>query len=233
MDFNHVVTGHVHGNGAAAKRKMADQLSKNKITALALQEIARMTGKLYVPAAVSGRHVHLCPRDIETLFGAGHTLAHMKDLVQPGQFAAQETVILVGPKGSIEKVRVLGPAREKTQVEVSVTDSYKLGIAPNVRMSGDTDGTPGCTLVTQNGSVELAGGVMIAARHLHISPEQAADFGLADRQVVTLRAPGPRAIQFENVLVRCGKEHFLEMHLDTDEANAAGIGGETFLQIMK
>lgn len=206
--------------------------SKTKITALVLQEFARSANQRYVPVAVSNRHVHLCIKDIETLFGKGYQLNFIKDLVQPGQFVTKEVVTLTGPKGSIENVRVLGPARDKTQIEISITDSYKLGIEPMVRMSGDTERTPGCKISTQSAVVKAEQGVIVSARHLHISPEQAKDFKLSDGQKIKLQSEGIRTTLFENVIVRCGAGHFLEVHLDMDEANASGIRSGDFLKIV-
>lgn len=202
------------------------------ITQMILCSVAKLTGRRFVPAAVSNRHVHLSEQDIETLFGKGHALTPIKPLSQPGQFAAAETVSLLGPKGTIEKIRVLGPARSKTQVEISVTDSFKLGIRPVVRMSGDLAGSPGGTLSTQHGSVELREGVVVSARHLHISPDQAQAMGLADGQEISLKSGGPRSVILEHVVVRSGQEHDLEVHLDMDEANAALIRNGDMLEIV-
>jgi len=186
----------------------------------------------YVPAAISGRHVHLCRADIDTLFGTGYKLSHHRDLVQPGQFACKEKVALVGAKGRIEGVRVLGPARPHTQVEISQTDSYKAGIVPVVRMSGKTEGTPGCTLMGPKGEVKLDHGVIIAARHLHMSAAQADRYGLMNGQVISVRKTGVRETIFGNVVVRAGDGHELELHIDTDEANAAGMTCGELLEIV-
>lgn len=187
----------------------------------------------YVPAAISARHVHLCQPDIDALFGAGHTLTRMKDLSQPGQYACEEKVTLVGPKGRLEGVRVLGPARPDTQVEISQTDSYKVGITPMVRMSGHINGTPGCTLIGPKGEVSIGCGVIVAARHLHISAAQAAAYGLENGQTISVKKTGAREIIFGNVVVRSGDGHDLEMHIDTDEANAAGLTCGELLEIIK
>ena len=161
------------------------------------QEIFRKTGKIYVPVASSARHIHLCKADVEKLFGAGYQLQVFKMLSQPGQFACKEQLTIVGPKGELKKVRVLGPERKSTQVEISMTDSFALGIRPPVRMSGKTAGTPGCKLVGPAGSVEISEGVIVAARHLHLSEEQAALFGLKDGQSVRLRSEGARSVTFD------------------------------------
>lgn len=188
----------------------------------------------YVPVAVSARHVHLSHFDVETLFGKGHELKRLRDLSQPGQFACEEQVTLVGPKGNIEKMRVLGPERRETQVEISFTDSYKVGIEPVVRMSGsDLTGTPGGKLIGPAGEVKLVKGVIVAARHLHMSAEEAARFGLKNGDAVKVRKSGEREIIFGNVIVRSGEGHSLEVHIDTDEANAAGMLCGELLELIK
>ena len=197
------------------------------------ESVFQKTGRIFVPVASSARHVHLCHADVERLFGPGYQLQLFRPLVQPGQFACKEQVTVVGPKGELKKVRVLGPERSATQIEVSMTDSFALGIKVPVRMSGKTAGTPGCTLVGPAGSVEVREGVIVAARHLHVSPEQAALFGLSDGQVVSLCSQGERAVIYENVIVRAGKGHDLEVHLDTDEANAAAMSGSPMMEVIK
>lgn len=196
------------------------------------QEVFRRTGRIFVPVASSARHVHLCRGDVEKLFGVGYQLQVFKMLSQPGQFACKEQVSVVGPKGELKKVRVLGPERPDTQVEISVTDSFALGIKPPVRMSGKTAGTPGCRLVGPAGSVEIPEGVIVAARHLHLSAEQAALFGLKDGQSVRLRSEGQRAVTFDNVVVRTGKGHDMEVHVDTDEANCIAMGGSAMMEVI-
>ncbi|MEA5002801.1 MAG: phosphate propanoyltransferase [Christensenella sp.] len=196
------------------------------------EQIWHETGRRYVVGAVSNRHVHLSVADKEALFGAGYELKRQKDLKQPGQYACMETVTLVGPKGRIERIRVLGPERPQTQVEVSVTDTYKLGIGAEVRMSGDIAGTPGGVLLAGERRLELTEGVMVSARHLHLSAEQASAYGLKDQDVVRLRSGGARAVVFEEVLVRSGAGHEMEAHVDMDEANAAGMRNGDMLEII-
>jgi putative phosphotransacetylase len=194
--------------------------------------VGKALGKRLVPAAVSNRHVHLSKEDIDKLFGPGHELTPVRPLSQPGQYAAKETVTLTGPKGSIAGLRVLGPARPETQVEISVTDSFKLGIEPAVRMSGKLEGTPGGTLQAEHGSVEIKNGVVVSARHLHLSGAQARALGLADGQVVMLKSHGEREVIFGGVIVRSGEGHALEVHLDMDEANAAMIKNGDLLEVV-
>jgi len=188
-----------------------------------IKKYIKEQGVYYVPVAVSNRHVHLSFPDIEKLFGKGYRLKAVRTLSQPGQFACEEKIDLAGPKGSIKGIRVLGPERKETQVEISVTDSFSLGIEPHVRMSGDLKGTPGAKLAGPCGEIEIAYGVIVSARHLHMSDEEAAWYGLKDGDIVSIKKAGIRETVFDNVVVRCGSAHSLEVHLDTDEGNAAGI----------
>ena len=210
-----------------------DKSAVQRSVQLAVSEsLFQKTGRIFVPVASSARHVHLCRADVERLFGVGYRLQRLKDLSQPGQFACKEQVTVVGPRGQLERVRVLGPERKATQVEVSLTDTFGLGIKAPVRMSGKTQGTPGCKLVGPAGSIELSEGVIVAARHLHLSAAQAARFGLRDGQPVRLRAEGERATVLENVIVRAGDGHDMEVHIDTDEANAIAMAGSTMMEIL-
>jgi len=176
-----------------------------------------------IKAGVSNRHLHLSAEDIERLFGKGHELTPIKDLGQPGQYACDEKVILVGPKGAITGVRVLGPARKATQIEVSRTDSFSLGIKPPIKDSGDHADTPGLTIVGPKGTVVLDSGVMLAKRHIHMTPEDARIYGVEDKEMVMVYAEGAgmRKVVFDDVLVRVHSSYALEFHVDVDEANAA------------
>lgn len=185
-----------------------------------------------IPVGVSGRHVHVSREHLNILFGEGYELQNLKDLSQPGQFAAKETIDLVGTKGSFKNVRILGPVRPKTQVEISLTDSIKLGIAPPVRDSGDVSQSPGLTLVGPNGSVLINEGVIAAMRHIHMTPEDAAAFGVKDKEVVKVRLGGERGLTFSQVLIRVNSQFQLEMHIDTDEGNAAGVKTGDFAEII-
>ena len=188
---------------------------------------------LYVPVAISARHVHLSRADMDILFGRGYSLKKLKDITQPGQFACEETVTFAGPKGRMEKMRVLGPERKETQVELSLTDCYKVGVKPFIRMSGDLEGTPGGKLIGPAGEVELDKGVIVAARHLHLSSEEAGWFGLKNGDIVSVKKGGERALIMGNVVVRTGEAHSLEMHIDTDEANAAGMLCGELLELVR
>jgi putative phosphotransacetylase len=190
-----------------------------------------MSGNL-VQVGLSSKHVHLSRADIDALFGEGYELTVMKDLSQPGQYAANEKIEVVGPKGSAV-MRVLGPARKNTQVEVAVTDCFGLGIKPVVKDSGDVNDTPGIKLVGPKGEVDLPKGVMVASRHVHMHTGDAERFGVKDKDIVRVRTTGERAVVFENVLVRVSDKYALEIHLDTDEGNAALLKNGQMLEIVK
>ncbi|MDD3145735.1 MAG: phosphate propanoyltransferase [Candidatus Riflebacteria bacterium] len=185
-----------------------------------------------VPCGVSNRHLHVSQADLETLFGKGYALKEMKPLSQPAQYAAEETVLLVGPKGSIEKCRILGPVRPSTQVEISMTDSFKLGVKAIVRDSGDTANTPGLVLVGPAGAVTIKEGVIVAARHIHASTSDAAKLGLKDNDRVSVKTGGVKSVIFNNVLVRVSDKFALDFHIDTDEANAAGLKNGDMVEIV-
>jgi len=174
-----------------------------------------------VPLGTSNRHIHLSQTDLEALFGRNYSLTVQKELSQPGQFAAQETVTLQGPKGTLEKVRVLGPVRKSTQAELSVTDCFKLGISPVIRDSGQHEGTPGLRIAGPVGSVELEAGVIVASRHIHLHTDEAKEWSLKDGDRVCVKVESQRPMVYEDVLIRVSDEYRKEMHLDLDEANAA------------
>ncbi len=178
---------------------------------------------LPIPLSISAHHVHLCQKDFEALFGAGRELTPKIELSQPGQYAAAETVNLVGPKGRVERVRILGPLRKESQVEISRTEEYQLGIDAPVRNSGDIEGTPGIVMEGPKGQIKLEKGVICARRHIHISPTEALRLGLRDKDVVMVKVKGVRELIFGDVLVRVHPQYKLDMHLDTDEGNAAEI----------
>lgn len=187
-----------------------------------------------VPVGVSNRHIHLSTADLETLFGAGYELTPIKDLSQPGQFACKETLTIVGPSlRPIENVRVLGPVRKASQVEISRTDSFTLKVKPPVRESGDIAGSAPVTIIGPRGVVTLKEGCIIANRHIHMSTDEGAAFGLSDGQYVDVEVNGERRTKFYDVQVRVHKDFRLEMHIDTDDANAAGIGNGTKVKIVK
>lgn len=186
-----------------------------------------------VPLGISNRHIHLSQSDLDVLFGPGYQMTNIKDLSQPGQYACKETVTIVGPKGAIEKVRVLGPVRKETQVEILAADGFKLGVKGEVRMSGKLDGTQGCTVVGPRGSVQLSKGVIVAQRHIHMLPEDAEAFGVSDGQIVDIKIEGVRGGILSNVAIRATSTSKLELHLDTEEANALGLNSKSVIKIVK
>ncbi len=188
-----------------------------------------------VPVGVSNRHIHLTQEDVEKLFGAGYQLTPLKDLSQPGQYACKETLTIVGPSlRPIEKVRVLGPVRKASQVEVSRTDSFTLKVNPPVRESGKLAGSAPITIIGPCGTVELKEGCIIANRHIHMSLEDGARYGVKDNDLVTVDAfTNEKRTRFYDVQVRVSKDFRLEMHLDTDDANAAGLSGKSKVKIIK
>jgi acetate kinase len=181
---------------------------------------------------VSAHHIHLTQDHVEALFGQGHQLTKHADLSQPGQYACKEQLAIVGPKGRIERVRVLGPARKYTQVEIAMTEQFKVGVHPPIRESGDIADSPGCTLEGTAGSVKLDRGVICALRHVHMTPEDALRYGVRDKSVVRVRLAGDRKLVFGDVLVRVDPSFALAMHIDTDEANAANVqtGAQGFIE---
>ncbi len=201
------------------------------VTILVREEVACGTGM--VPVGISNRHVHLNREAMDILFGAGSQLTVKKPLGQPGQYAAEEMVRLEGPKGKIDKVRVLGPFRKDTQVEISVTDSRALGVQAPVRESGKLDGTPGIRLVGPCGSLELKSGVIAALRHIHVTPYLAEKLKLADGDEVSVMiGDKTRGGRMDRVLIRVSDRNSPELHIDVDEANAFGIKNNTMAKIM-
>jgi len=193
-----------------------------------------MKDEMKVLLGVSNRHVHLNREDMDILFGPGSELTNIRDLVQPGQYACAELVTLVGPKGSLEKVRVLGPLRKQTQAEVSVTDTYKLGVPAVVRDSGLLGDTPGVVIVGPRGAVIKQEGVIVASRHLHLATAEAEQFGVKDGDRVSIVVQeGERPVTFGNVLVRVSDQYSGETHLDLDEANAAFLKSGMMVTIRK
>lgn len=182
----------------------------------------------------SARHVHLSQADLEILFGEGYQLTVKKELSQPGQYACEERVEVVGPKKSLKGVSILGPTRPVSQVEISLTDARSIGVAAAIRESGDLEGTSGCKLVGPKGEVELSKGLVAAKRHIHTTPEDAEKLGVADKEIVGVKVETPeRALVFGDVVVRVSPSFATAMHIDTDESNAAGISGQVYGEIVK
>lgn len=180
----------------------------------------------------SARHIHVCEATLKTLFGDGATLTNKKNLSQPGQFACEEKVDVVGPKGTL-RMSILGPVRNADQVEVSFTDARSLGVTPPVKESGDIEGTPGIKLVGPCGEVVIDKGVIVAKRHIHMTPEDAENFGVADKEIVKVKIDTARPLIFDDVVVRVSPKFALAMHIDTDECNAAGAFGQVYGEIVK
>jgi putative phosphotransacetylase len=185
-----------------------------------------------VEVGISNKHVHLSEADLAALFGAGHKLTLKKQLKQPGQFASEELVDVVGPKGTLKGMRVLGPTRKESQVELAMTDARVIGLSLPVRESGVLDGSPGVKLIGPAGEVTLSKGAIIALRHIHLSPSEAVEAGVKDKDWVTVKTSGTRPLIFEDVLIRSGEAHLREMHVDTDEGNAAGLKNDDLVEII-
>ena len=217
-------------------------MNEQEIAAIVAKVVAEQLGKggcyqaenedALIPVGISNRHIHLSQEDFETLFGAGATMTHFKDLSQPGQFACQEVMTIVGPGGAIERVRLLGPARKQTQVEVSVADCFKLGIKAPLRDSGDLAGSAPITIVGPKGSVNIPEGCIIALKHIHMHTDDAARLGLKDRDHVNVQTCGERNLMFQEVLIRVSDKFKLEMHVDMDEANAASLSNGDKVRIV-
>jgi len=212
-------------------RKIVEQIVRE----IVLKQVGGPPGKPNLVVSVSARHLHLTDEHVEVLFGAGRKLTIMKDLYQDGYFAAEETVMIVGPRRRmLPSVRVLGPTRPESQVELAFTDGISLGIDMPVRVSGDIENTSGCVLVGPQGVVELKKGVIRAARHVHMGPEDAKFYGVSDKQLMKLRVTAAGCTTtFEDVIVRVGKGIKLEVHLDTDEGNACDIDHATSVELVK
>lgn len=188
---------------------------------------------LEIPVGVSNRHIHLSQEDLEAIFGKDAKLTLIKDLSQPGQFACEECVTLVGPKGILEKVRVLGPVRAKTQVEILASDCFKLGVKTPVRESGKLDGTPGIAIVGTKGCVQLKDGVIVAQRHIHMTEVDAKELDVVDGQIVKIEFGGIRGGILDQVLVRVSNKSKLDFHVDIDEANCLLIKDKDTIRIVK
>ena len=187
--------------------------------------------KKEVLVETSARHVHVTQADLETLFGAGYELTKKKDLSQPGQFACEERVQVIGSKGSFPKVSILGPVRPETQVELSASDARSIGVVAPCRESGDLEGSGSCKIVGPAGEIEIEKGVIVAKRHIHATPEDAEKYGIEDKQIVSVKVETDgRSLVFGDVIVRVSPKYALAMHIDTDESNAAfaapGLMGE-------
>ena len=210
---------------------MDDRMLREAVLRVVLGELAK-GGDLRIPVNASNRHIHLSRQDADALFGPGYRLQKMRDLIQPGQYACREQVVMQTDAGQLT-LRVVGPVRQETQIELSLSEAIRLKIEPIVRLSGDIQGTPGCQLVNGERRVYLQRGVIVAARHLHISPEEALLYGLCNGDQVCLYVSGPRKLTFHDVIVRSGPGHVLEAHIDREEANACGLADGRLCRIIK
>lgn len=186
---------------------------------------------LKITVGISNKHAHLTQEQVEILFGEGYQLTFFRKIKQPDEFVSNETIQVMGPKGSLENVRIMGPTREKAQVEMTLTNARDIGIQAKIRVSTDIEKTDGVKLVGPKGEIELKEGVIASIRHLHMTPKEAELLGLQDKQQVNIEAMGDRGLIFKNVIVRIDPYFSLEFHIDTDEANGAGLnqGDEVFL----
>ncbi len=210
-------------------------LNEQQIKSIVDKIVGEISGKGGdIPVGISNRHIHLTREHVDILFGKGYKLTPIKDLSQPGQFACKEQLTIIGPSmKAIEGVRVLGPERKKSQVEISRTDSYTLKVKPPVRESGDVAGSAPITIVGPKGVVTLDEGCIIANRHIHMSLEEAERFGVKDGEYADVELSGERRSLFYDVQIRAHKDFRLEMHIDTDDANAAGVGNGFKAKLIK
>lgn len=210
---------------------MDERQLRESVLRVVLSELARQ-GDFRVPVNASNRHIHLCRKDMDALFSTGYQLTKLRDLIQPGQYACKEQVMMETEAGKL-LLRVVGPIRSETQIELSVSEAIMLKLDPMLRLSGNIQGTLGCWLSNGSKRVRLEKGVIVAARHMHISPEEAQAYGLKSGDQVSLHIPGLRGATFGQVIVRSGPGHVLEAHVDREEANACGLVDGQLCQIFK
>lgn len=217
------------------RRVLSELEAKPAAAQAAPAQAAPQSTENEIPVGISNRHIHLNRADLETLFGAGYELTPIKDLSQPGQYACKETLTLLGPSmRAIENVRVLGPLRKSSQVEISKTDSFTLKVKPPVRESGKTEGSAPVIIVGPKGIVSLGEGCIIANRHIHMSPDDAKKFNVTDGQYIDVDVnSGTRRTRWFDVQIRVNEQFRLEMHVDTDDANAVGIGNGSTVTVVK
>lgn len=212
--------------------ELIEEITRLVVVELEHHNLLQKGRKTEVPVSISARHLHLQQEHVELLFGVGYELSRFKEISQPGQFACNEKVTLKGPKGTIENVRILGPLRKQSQIEISRTDARKLGISPPVRNSGNLAGSEAITLIGPKGSILLEEGCIIADRHIHMTPQDARDFGVRDKQKVSVLVEGEKAGVMGQVTIRVNERYALDMHIDTDDANAFDLKGKEWLKII-
>lgn len=212
--------------------ELIEEITRLVVGELENHNLLEKERKTHVPVSISARHLHLQQEHVEVLFGKGHELSKFKEISQPGQYACNEKVTLKGPKGTIENVRVLGPLRKQTQIEISRTDARKLGISPPVRNSGNLAGSEAITLIGPKGTILLEEGCIIADRHIHMTPKDARDFGVKDKQKVSVLVEGEKGGVMGQVTIRVNERYALDMHIDTDDANAFDLKGNEWLKII-
>lgn len=204
-----------------------------QMNAIVDEVIQALKEKVFIPVEASGRHIHLSKEHIETLFGKGYHLTPIKDLSQPGQYACKERVTITGSKGSMKNVIVLGPPRKDTQVEISLTDALILGVPSPIRQSGDIKDTPGIQVSHEERHVQLTTGLIVAKRHIHMTPEDGIKFNVTDGEVVKVKVFGTRPLIFDDVIVRINPSFRTAMHIDYDEANACGYNKDSWGILLK
>ncbi|MBU9714224.1 phosphate propanoyltransferase [Bacillus tamaricis] len=213
---------------------MLEEITRSVVEELQKQHLLIQDSPLKrdVPVSVSGRHIHLQKEHVQALFGYGYKLTKLKEISQPGQFACNEKVTIQGPEGTIENVRVLGPERTRTQVEISRSDGRRIGISPPVRNSGNILGSSPVTIIGPKGTIRLQEGCIIADRHIHMTPQDALDFGVMDKQKVSVLVDGEKGGVMGQVTIRVKENYALDMHIDTDDANAFGIRENQQLKLL-
>lgn len=211
---------------------MVNEQVIKQITKMTIEKLMERE-KCKIPVGISNKHVHLSSDDLYRLFGEGFELTFKSKLNQPGQFASNETVTIRGPKGEFENVRILGPVRPYTQVEISITDGFRLGVKAPINESGKLENTPGLELIGPKGSIKIPQGTIVALRHIHMMPQQAKELDLKDKDIVEVETCGERKGILGNVLVRVTDTSYLEMHIDVDEANACALKNNDYVIIHK
>lgn len=206
---------------------------ENLLNEIVQEVVSRVKKEVFIEVEASGRHVHLSEEDVEKLFGKGYTLTKLKDLSQPGQYACKERVTIIGPKGTLKNVVVLGPCRKETQVEISLTDGSTLGLKPPIKQSGDLEDTLSIKIATEKGEIELQKGLMVAKRHIHMTIEDAKKFDVVDNEIVEVKVFGKRPLIFDDVVVRVSDKFKTYMHIDYDEANACAHSKGSIARIIK